>query len=309
MSALLAPTVLTAALSQAAAAAEFQGIRDRLAELRVTDESLREIVGRVSHGPRDQDEVLALRARVVTGDDADSGRFEQYALLRAALAAVDGVPALPVPAAVHQLLYDEFTWLTRPQPAERRWLVAGSYEFSALCKLVTLRRFPAGQMHWEVAGLARSSLWRVRFRDFLRLIRGIVRLGGFGPTINPHLAWRRRQIVLSEREHYRSLALMAQALELQPSLRGFVAEAWFYSPDSVAASPHLAWAPKLFHDWDGVLVVTGAAGKESGVFERGQTRERMAREGRFRPTLGLAIWPRAAMLRWAAHYAETTSGS
>jgi hypothetical protein len=148
--------------------------------------------------------------------------------------------------------------------------------------------------------LPRSTLWRTRWKDLPRLIRGIVRLGGFQPAVVPHLAWRRRQIVLSEREHHRSLRLIAKALDLQPHVRGFVAEAWFYSPDTALASPHLAWASRLFEDSDGTVVVTGSAGRESGVFERGQTRQRLAEQGLFRPTLGLVIWPRDAVLRWAA---------
>jgi hypothetical protein len=291
-------------LSQAAAGAEFEGIRRRLTELSLSDEAIASVVGRVSHGPRDQDEFIALRDRVMPAGDT-SGQFEQYALLRTALPRIELIAALPVPGGVKSFLEDELHWLSQPQTRERRWLVAGTYEFSALCKLVTFRRFPAGQMHWEVGGLARSALWRVGWRELPRLLRGIIRLGGFAPALSPHLAWRRRQIVLSEREHYRSLALMAQVLELQPALRGFVAEAWFYSPDTVAASPHLAWAPQLFRDWDGVLLVTGAAGKESGVFESGKGRQELAASGAFRPTLGLAIWPRSAMLRWAAHYARS----
>jgi len=287
-------------LADASRADTFQPVRERLASLGVDDRMLGEILQRVSHGPGDQREVLQLRARVQgTDQGGPPASFERYALLRTALAALERVPALLVPDRVKELLLDEFLWLTRPRERELGWLVAGEYVFSALCKLATLRRFPAGQFHWEMAGLARSVLWRVPTRHLPRLLRGVLALGGFRPTFAPHLAWRRPQIVLSEREHSRSLLLMAQTLELQPRIRGFVAEAWFYSPDIIRVSPHLAWAPRLFEEWGGMVIVTGPAGKESGIFERGRTRERLARQGLLQPTMGLALWPRSAMLRWA----------
>jgi hypothetical protein len=295
----LSPSAVSAELAAAAAAAVFAPVRDGLAALGVDDDIITGILARVSHGPGEQDEVLRLRERALgRGAETPIGLFERYVLLRGAVRTIDRIPALPVPAGVQQLLLDEFLWMTRPQERELPWFTAGEYVFSALSKLVTLRRFPAGQLHWEVAGLARSALWRVRTRDLPRFLRGVLALGGVRPAFVPHLAWRRRHIVLSEREHKRSLCFIAQALELQPHIRGFVAEAWFYSPDTAVASPHLAWAPRLFEDGDGVVVVTGRAGVESGVFES-RARRRLAEQGGFRPTLGLVIWPRAAMLRWA----------
>lgn len=277
----------------------FEPIRLCLARAGVNDAGLRAVVTRVSHGAGAQAEVLRLKEDVDASGPDSPPLFERYALLQTAQWAAGGVPALPVPEGVKQLLLDEFIWLTEPKERELHWFRAGEYVFSALCKLATFRRFPAGQLHWEVAGLPRSTLWRVRWREFPLLLRGIRDLGGFRPTFMPHLAWRRRQIVLSEREHYRSLHLIAQALVLQPHIRGFVGEAWFYSPDATHVSPHLAWAPRFFRDWGAVVVRSGPAGRESGVFENSRTRQRLAEEGAIRPTLGLVVWPRAAMLRWS----------
>jgi hypothetical protein len=157
-------------------------------------------------------------------------------------------------------------------------------------------------MHFEVSGLQRSVLLRVRWPDWPRMMRGVRALGGFRPALVPHLAFRKRQIVLSEREHYRSLFQMVQTLELQPRLLGFVAEAWFYSPDTPSVSPHLAWTQRLFETWGGTVVRSGNADEASGVFEQSRARRESAEKGKFQPTLGLVIWPRAAMQRWAAHY-------
>jgi hypothetical protein len=289
-------------VAEATSAEAFRPIRDRLAELGVDDQALASILKRVSDAPRSQDDVLSLRARVQPdGQWATQGLFERYALLRVALTTIERVPSLPVPEEVQRLLLDEILWLTRPGARELGWLVAPDYVFAALCKLVTLRRFPAGQLHWEISGLQRSAVVRVRLREVPRLLRGIVDLGGFRPAFVPHFAWRRRQIVLSEREHYRSLFLMAKALELQPEILGFVGEAWFYSPDTPRVSPHLAWAGRHFETWGGTVVVSGPADESSGVFVGGRARRELADAGKFQPTSGLVVWPRSAMQRWAAH--------
>lgn len=279
----------------------FGPLRDSLAALAVDDTALVELIGRVTHGPSTQTEVLGLRARVLDDVPPDpSASFEQYALVRAALTSVGRVAAQPVPDTVRHLLLDEFLWVADPPPQERHWMRAGEYIFSALCKLVTLRRFPAGQLHWETDGLPRSMLWRVRPRDLPRLLRGIGLLGGFRPAFVPHLAWRRPDDRLLEHEHRRSLLLMAEALRLQPDIRGVVAEAWYYSPATARVSPHLAWASRLVEESGGVLVVSGAASERSGVFARSRTRRRLAAEGRYRPTLGLGIWPRDRLIEWAS---------
>lgn len=290
-------------LADAESAEVFAPIRTRLASLHIDDQALREMVERVTHGPKGQDEVLRLRARIQSqAPDDSTALFERYLLLRVALTSVPKVQALALPDGVKKLLLDEFSWLTQPKPQELRWLKAPAYEFSALCKIVTLRRFTAGQMHWEVDGLQRSMLFKTHWRDLPRAVKGIFALGGFRPAFVPHLAWRRRQIILSEREHYRSLFLMSEALEMQPDILGFVAEAWFYSPDTSRFSPHLAWAPRLFQTWGGTVVRSGRADASSGVFENSRRRRQAADAGEFQPTLGLVIWPRDAMRQWAAHY-------
>ena len=293
---------VAASLRTASEAPPFEPIRSRLADAGVGDATLRKVVQRVTHVPATLDELCALRERVVgSGPAGDSpGLFEQYVLIRAALSSLPEIPGLPLPGAVKEMLLDEYHWMALPPEAQRGWMRAGTYEFSALAKLATLRRFPAGQLHWEVDGMPRSMLWRVRRRDLPRLLKGLVLLGGFRPTFVPHLAWRREHDHLLEEEHRRSFRLMAEALRLQPRVRGVFAEAWYYSPDTARVSPHLAWASRLFEEGGGVTVVSGVADETSGVFARSRTRRRLAAEGRYQPTLGLGLWPRTRLIRWAS---------
>jgi hypothetical protein len=95
---------------------------------------------------------------------------------------------------------------------------------------------------------------------------------------------------------------MAETLETRPDLHGFVAASWLRSPDVHRVSPHLAAVNAPILAAGGFVTTLGAAPPDCGVFERSLERARLYREGRFTPTIGLVIWPRADMLRWWRSY-------
>jgi len=291
-------------LREAVQNGEFAAIRTALRRLGVDDAALVARVAAVNDFTESQEPLLRLRAEVLGGNGAGGFLFERYALLVAAAERVAELPVQPVPDDVARLLLDELVWLTAPRDTELKWFEAGSYIFSALCKIVTLRRFPAGHLHWEISGLPRSAFLRAKGFDRVRLAGAVIRMGGFAPTLVPHNPWRNPPLVMLERQQHLAFYRMAVAMERQPAIRGFIAQSWFHSPDVPKVSPHLAWVNRVFHEWGGVVVDAGPAGSNSGVFERGETRRRLADAGRYSPRLGLVVWPRREMLRWAAHYAQ-----
>jgi hypothetical protein len=296
--------VVRSRLRDAAQSGEFSGVRAELRRLGVDDATLVKRVTAVNNFPESQDPLLRLRSEVLGGGDARGVLFERYVLLVAAAERVADLPVQPVPNDVAQLLLTELTWMTAPRDSELKWFEAGSYIFSALCKLVTLRRFPAGALHFEVSGLPRSALLRARGLDRVRLAGAVMRMGGFAPTIVPHNPFRNAPLVMLERQQHAAFYRFAVAMERQPAIRGFTAQSWFHAPDVAKVSPHLAWVNKVFHEWGGVVVDAGPAAANSGVFERGETRRRLVEAGSYKPRLGLVVWPRRAMLQWAAHYAR-----
>ena len=97
---------------------------------------------------------------------------------------------------------------------------------------------------------------------------------------------------------------MACSMELQPDIKGLVASSWFRSPDTHRVSPHLAWVNTVVVENGGFAAVRGKADPNCGVFVRSQTRRQLYERGEFTPTIGLVLWPRKAMLRWAAAHPE-----
>ena len=216
-----------------------------------------------------------------------------------ALGQIDGLPVHPF--VKKSLDNDIQALLTTREP-----LTAGSYNFARAAKLVTLRRFPAGPMEWEVSGVPRSWLLRARFADFFRLLTFVTtRLGGFQPCFFMHVAPRPRSLALvMEREVMRAYYRMARSLELQPEVRGIVASAWFHDPQAVADNPHLEALSRPYTKNGGIIVLLEKADEASGVLEGSPKRRMLFEQGLLSYRNGLALWPRAEVLAWAEAHPE-----
>ena len=230
------------------------------------------------------------------------GSFERFVLARAALHSARALEAAPVAQAVKRL-----AWSGLERFADGRNVVELSENrFVALCKIATGRRFTAGQFDWERSGLPRSWLHRIRPRSALARVLSMVTLRwrGFGPAFFIHLAVTYPVRALLEREALKSYHRMAQSMALQPDVHGLIASSWLHSPDTFAVTPHLAWLNRVFVENGAVVATMGPADPESGVLAQSVERQRAFADGRFRPTLGLIVWPRREMLAWAAAHPE-----
>lgn len=266
------------------------------------------LVGAVTERAETVAPVVALRERLIASGAIAPGSvaLERHLLVLSGRAHRNQVEGLPVTGDVKALLLEELAFHAAPDEGSLKHFVAGHYSFAAACQVATLRRFPAGECHWEVSGLPRSLLLKVAPRQLPAVLAFIARrMGGFRPMFFPHLAWRRKnRLMLVEREMYRTYHRMARSMALQPAVRGFVGAAWFYSPDTFAVSPHLAWMARVFEENGGLVTRVGAAHPDSGVFDGGGLRKRLHAEGKFNPTVALVLWPRDAMLAWASAHPE-----
>jgi hypothetical protein len=253
-----------------------------------------------------QDQVRFLKTRLAEdGDLGDDGAFERCLLLDAAAHACSLLPTLPVTARVKECFCAEFNYVATADVPAMLKMPVGSARFTGLAKTVTLRRFPAGQFDWEVSGIPRSALLRVSPAQLPGIATFVVwRMRGLGPVFFSHLNPRRPNRSLSEIEANRSYYQMARTMEMQTRVRGFAAWSWFRSPATHAVSPHLAWLSRVFLENGGRVVEAGPEPPDGGVLYRSETRRRLYDSGQFRPTKGLVLWPRRAMLDWAAAHPE-----
>jgi hypothetical protein len=235
----------------------------------------------------------------------DDGALERWLLLHAALQALPRLQSLRVPWRVKSLFCEEYQHLATADGGALAKVRAGNARFAGLAKIATLRRFPAGQFDWEVSGVARSDVLAVSLRDLPKTLRFLgLRMGGLKPAFFSHLSPRRPNRSLLEDEANRSYFQMAKAMELQPEILGFAACSWFRSPATHAVSPHLAWMSRVFVENGGMVVEAGAADPDCGVLYRSATRRQLFESGVFKPTRGLVLWPRRAMIEWANAHPE-----
>ena len=243
-----------------------------------------------------------LEARAQLPDTVQSSQlFERYLMLQAALQGLGLIPALNLPEAVEQHLAQALLALRQPEPAvslDHPW-------FPSWAALVTLQRYPAGQLDIELSGFPRSWTWRVPPADTWGLLRSLVRLGGFRPCYFTHVGLRRKsRFSLTEPEANRSYHLVAQALQRHPEVRGLISASWFHAPETFRVSPHLAWFNRVPQENGAWFTTTGPADLDSGVFERSPERRKLYDAGQFQPLTGVMIWPRRALIDWAQRHPE-----
>jgi len=244
------------------------------------------------------------RALARRGASTDAAEVERLLLMQCALASLPRIPELPVAEDVKRLTCDEFCFFASEPAAAPQFDVSGN-RFVGLCKTASLRRFRAGLFDWEVGGVSRSDVAAVSVTHLPRTLTFLyLRMRGLGPVFFSHLSPRRATPSLREDEANRSYYRMAKSLELQPSIKGFAACSWFRSPGTHRVSPHLAWLSQVILDHGGLVVESGPVEPDCGVLARSETRRRLYEAGKFRPTRGLVLWPRDAMIGWAAAHPE-----
>ena len=289
--------------SRALASPELQAVARALAAAAIsTEECVRESAT-LTEAPEARRRLEAIRG-AVAGPLAGvpQGSFERFVLAHAALRSSTELESAPVAPAVKRLAWSGLSRFVDG----RAGVDLSENRFVALCKIATARRFPAGQFDWERSGLPRTWLGRIRPLSALTEVLSIVTLQwrAFSPAFFIHLAVTYPVRALLEREALKSYYRMAQSMALQPDVHGLIASSWLHSPDTFAVSPHLAWLNRVFTENGAVVAAMGAAPPDCGVLAQSVERERAFAEGRFKPTMGLIVWPRREMLAWAAAHPE-----
>lgn len=235
-----------------------------------------------------------------------AGTLERFALSQSFLAVLPQLPELPADPSVKRLFCGACLQVAT---VDKRWAKQfdlASKAFAEMAEIATLHRLPAGQLSFDRTSLPRSWWLAVHPLDLPDLLREVFRgLGGHGPLLSPHTShWRPNPLVLLPQENERSLWRIAKSMQLQPDIRGLMADSWMYSADVGESFPHLAWLRDFFVEQGAYAVDLELADPGSG-FLIGSARRRQLYENKaFRPRHTLVLWRRADMLAWAARHPE-----
>jgi hypothetical protein len=232
---------------------------------------------------------------------------ERLLLATACLQSLERVDSLPLPPRSRELLWKEYLFIAQP---DKEWLWTfdpSLRNYANYAALALLEQFPAGQLNWNVSGIPRSWLPRIPSRDLPRVLAFIGRrFGGLRPCYDIHIPTpRSRMPMLIERAFCQSYCVVAEALRLQPGIRGIATISWLYSRETQDVSPHLQWLNRMVLENGGLISHLGAAPADSGYLEGSLERKRLYDAGLYRPRHGLVLWPRDALLDWARRYLET----
>ena len=122
---------------------------------------LYELLSGVTEHPASVEPLKALRESLRLPHASPPGAFERAVLLCAMRISAQRLATYPVDGSVKRLYDEEIRAVESPAPARMGRFNLGKNIFVALAKIATLRRFPAGQMTWEVSGIPRSWLPKV----------------------------------------------------------------------------------------------------------------------------------------------------
>ena len=281
-------------------------------ELRKVDERLRKLrihageeLEKVTHSPGS----VGRLERLAEAGRVDRIAFARWLLVKASLAAMPRIPGWRVSPSVRRLWADEVLYFAAPA-GDLSFFGLDHVRFREMARIATLRRYPAGQFHWEIAGFPRSWLLRSHPRRWPGLLATLgLKLGGFWPMVEPHLNarhWGNRSLV-TEPEGVSSFYRIARSVEMQPEIRGLLACSWLYCPETAAISPHLSWMRRLFVERGAFIDSIGPAPPDAGFLIGSEQRRKLYENGQYRPTITYVLWPRKAMLEWSRTLGEEPS--
>jgi hypothetical protein len=233
----------------------------------------------------------------LTGVDGIS--FSRWLLLRVALEKIPRVRVWPVFASVKRLWAEEILYYANPVGYLSVFCPRGA-RFLEMARIVTLRRYPAGQFHWEVTAFPRSWLLQTPPSRWPGLLAALWDLGGFRPMVETHInARRKNRLILTEPEAVRSYYRLARSIELQPEIRGLIVCSWLYCQTTAEVSPHLAWLREFLLTRGAFAAEVGPAPEDSGFLIGSELRRKLYYEGRYKPQHTYMLWARKDILDWA----------
>lgn len=180
--------------------------------------------------------------------------------------------------------------------------VPGNDRFMKDLSICRLKLYPCGaELLDELSGIPRSVLARGNVAQMIRSARFFL-LGkhGFRPYYELHMHAPLRQHFHPDGwvACYRRVA---ELLALNPEVNGVTCSSWWYDPQLKTISPRLTYLREFLLD-NGAEIFHIRADHDAsyGATEKSATRLKLFESGEYVPQIYMAIWPRRALINWAA---------
>jgi hypothetical protein len=169
----------------------------------------------------------------------------------------------------------------------------------SICLLLS---FPCvAQVVEQIGGIPRRALTSGGPGQALRLGAYLVRTGlQAGPYLEIHTHTPMLD-GFNEAGWERCYELVAELLALRPDCPGMVGGSWFYDPALADISPRLAYLADTPIGGGAFRVRLGASAVDAELATAtSASRRALVEAGKYVPTKWLLVWPRKALLAWAA---------
>jgi len=268
------------------------------------------LAGRVL--PRAEIERAGLEPHTSDGIGSLAGKYAlkpaslaRWMLLNAFLESMELIPAWPVTESVKRLWLEDASFCANAT-ADSTLFSPENVRFRELVRIAVLRRFPAGQFHWEITGFPRSFALRTSAALWPTLFWTIgAKMRGFSPVAETHLNDRRKnKLTLTESEGLLSYYRLARSMESQPGMKALFTCSWLYCESTAVVSPRLAWLREFFAKQGAFIGSIGPASSDSGFLVGSEERRKLYEKGSYRPQMTYVLWPREDLLDWARRHPE-----
>lgn len=146
--------------------------------------------------------------------------------------------------------------------------------------------------------LRKVILSSFRSRNVSPVIR-YFRARGYGRWFRVHVD-PRYLTEFNEQGHDKFYLRVAELLEQQKDVRGYVGTTWYYDPQLLKISPHLAFL-QLRPLERGAFMLRHRGGRDDIKYAlmKSETRRRLYQEGKYTPISYSILWPRKDLISWA----------
>lgn len=182
------------------------------------------------------------------------------------------------------------------------------HETDLFCKdlgVCSLRMIPVGCEVLEMSGIGRRLFLSGGIGQFFAYLHYTIKMGGFKPLYAIHLDMR---YLGGFNPKGRDLCYLriAELLKQNPQVKGMMGVSWFYDPAVEEISPWLAYLRKRPENNGAKVFRVGVSARDIRLSTlKSRKRARLYKEGKYKPTGYMLIWPRKELIEWADRHVRT----
>lgn len=169
------------------------------------------------------------------------------------------------------------------------------------------RLLPIGPGLLEVSGVPRKMLFTAGWQQFLSLAYCWLKLDAIRPLfeIHTHLA---NVSNFTQQGWSDAYLVVADLLESNPSIQGFMRSSWFIDPKITEISPRLSYLRQVPQSYGASIFYYGDEGRNSGSFSRSKSRLALYDKGLYIPKTYYLVWPRQFLFEYRSSNSNNAGG-